>query len=532
MGADSGAGATHLDGAEGLASAREEIRRVLELLCSNTNDRWLLQMVPLGLGILYRGLGIDSTSLLQDLLQSEVDSARHYSAMALGMMCGSDQDCTMILELAESAGDSHVRAGAIEGLTLVPPHLRGSTSGDLALRSTSPSLSPNVRQSAYRALGQLYVEGAGAEGLSRLEEGASDESLGESDTGRRTEVRRGVIEGLGVAFQGTGSTRAASLLSPFLNDWENYFLVAEAAFSLGIVFLGTRNREALQALDVLLDHEEPHVRWNTGLAMGLIYWGTGDAGIFDWVERPLCDADLAVRYYTSLGISLAYCNDLVDLCDYYDLQPRRLQEYVASSRALPNVDGLLTSGARLDLMAGLGAHLQGYSSWYALPFFKRWRSGSLDEATVFEFTDLLTLVSAHRFEDLRRAGGVAVYSTLSRGYARLRTVEGCPVVAVGLGEFWLALDGLMKVRARSHVAELGEGVSRLSAAMRGAGVLDLLTEPVSALSTVVSAARLSGDAMGKAIAEAEVVIEARAFLGYGHALRELLNVWRSVTDIE
>ncbi len=524
------------------APTRAALRVIFDLL-AGVEDRWIRQMVPLAIGLLYRRAGLDEFVPPADLESEDIDSARHYAALSLGAAANSSSDIARIVELAVSEADEHLRAGYVEAAALGSTMAPSASLLDAIGRAQTADPSPAVRQASYRAAGYLArTMGAerGKPWTAILEQGVWDTTLGTDSPDLRTEVRRGAIEGLGVAYQGSDDTAALEALTPYVQDWSNYYLVAEAAFSIGMVALGTRNEHAMSLLRRSLQHPEPHVRWNTGLAMGLVYFRSGDLSLFDDCELALSDEDSAVRYYSSLGVSLAFHGHAPGLVPYYRLKPERLDEYSRIELSLPNVDGLLIAPTQgRDSYSGIGAHLQGYSSWYSLPFYcttfergsTKLASPALRPQLEVDYVDLLTLTVAHRFEYLRERGGITVYRLITEAYESLQEILGPRFLAEGHARFWGALDAFTRVHVRSHVAELTSRTEDFVASLEGLPVIESMTSAAGVFAQLAAAVASGrdGQELTEIFGRARTAVGSLAYLGYRAALTDVLQIWESAT---
>ena len=80
-----------------LVKLREHLEEILQAL-NKTEDRWIRQMVPLMIGLLYRGTGRDGFEKLLPLLNDRISIARHYAALALGVVAREPDDIKLILQ--------------------------------------------------------------------------------------------------------------------------------------------------------------------------------------------------------------------------------------------------------------------------------------------------------------------------------------------------------------------------------------------------------------------------------------------------
>jgi hypothetical protein len=530
------------------ASALASLRAIFDLLAT-VEDRWIRQTVPLAIGLIHRDAGLADFRPPADFRSDPIDSARHYAALSYGAAAHPDSDVDQIIGLGAAEADEHLRAGYLEAAALATANDASGRLRDLLERAEGSDPSPFVRQAAYRAAGYLArTLGTGGETTwSRiLERGISDDSLGIGAEDVRTEVRRGAIEGIGIAFQGSASPWALSKLAPYIRDWSNYYLVAEAAFSIGMVALGTRDPEAMSLLRISLQHPEPHVRWNTGLAMGLVYFRSGDISLFDDCEIALADEDYAVRYYSSLGASLAFAGHEDRVAPYYRLIPERLNEYSGLELTLPNVDALmLTPLDDRRSYSGIGVHLQGYSSWYALPFYCTYfeqlspaltRTTPADREVHHEIDcqDLLTLTVAHRFEFLRQRAGIGVYEMIADAYHGLhRAATATGGITRQHAQFWESLDSFTRVHARPHIAALSTSVDGFVASLTGSPVLQSMAPAAAAFAQpiLVAAAGAGPEELADSLRAARAHTDSSALLGYGAAFEDVLQIWESATAI-
>jgi hypothetical protein len=523
-----------------LDSAREHLSAVFDIL-AGAEDRWIRQMIPLAIGMLYRGSGIGQCESLSRFCADPIDSARRYAAFSHGAVADGGADLKRIAALASSHGDEHLRAGFLEAMALATTSAPDPGLMDVLKHAVSDP-SPFVKEAAYRAAGYLArTLGTRREKpwMEILERGIWDETLGCASAGERTEVRRGAIEGMGIAFQGSADRAALEGLARYVQDWSNYHLVAESAFSIGMAALGTRDAYAMSLLRRSLQHPEAHVRWNTGLGMGLVYFRSGDVGLLDDCEVALCDDDDAVRYYSSLGVSLAFSGQADKITPYYRLWPERLEEYSRRDLSLPNIDAILIAPAdRRFSYGGLGVHLQSYSSWYSLPFYctsfqqdsAKLSTGRKRVQIELDCEDLLTLTVAHRFGLLRERAGVSIYRTVADAYRSLKGPRNATGgLAVRYAKFWDLLDSFTRVHARSHVAELVGKMESFSAALENLPNLKSMAPTASALMqpVVAVAAGADDEELARSFRTARAVAGSLAFLGYRVALADVLLIWES-----
>jgi len=497
-------------------------------------------------GLLFRGRPRRGAEALLPLLRSPLELARQYAAQTLSMLAASDterhaDDLAALL----SADDPFLVAGALEGLAL---GLSGTAHGpavEVLVQHGKEYPSAEVRKSAFRAVGYLCRRAADPppQALDFLRWGCSPEQdLGVRDADARKEIRRGAIEGIGIALQGTGAELGFSCLRPFVQG-NDYHLKAEAAFSLGQLCFATANQEAMKLLAGALEDREPHARWNIGLGMGLAYHGTGDETLFEWQEPALTDRDLDVRYYSSLGTSLAFHCHLSRLAEYFVPAPNRQAGTVPPSpRSVANLDGFLPLRPTRDVsLSGLGAFLQSYSAWYALPFYG-YKHFSAEPFLCTErdhwqdLFDALVLVTTHRLEPVVQAIGGAAFGSIAAAFRLLRDIgraHDFPAAEIeAYTAFWQAVDGCLSVsrpdEMRGVVRTLEEAVHRAerSELLRVLSpALKSFIPLASAIGSEVAGRQTGGEGLRPLLEEAAARSRRFAFLGFEVALTAVLGYW-------
>jgi len=264
------------------------------------------------------GTAFEKRQEAMDFLRSHLRTSHHNpviahgAALGTGLVAMGSSDLVIVNELKDLLDTDSAVAGEAAGMAIgmvlvgsgatnVRNNLTGSHKEDIM------ELVSELKNYARETQHEKIIRGI-AMGLALMnfgQEENADAAIEEMRSDRDPVMRYGAQYALALAYCGTGSNKAIRiLLHTAVSDVSDDVRMA-AVIGLAFVLYKTPDRVP-QLVTLLLESFNPHVRYSSCIAVGIVMAGTGDSEAIALLEPMLDDMTDYVRQGALIGTSMIY----------------------------------------------------------------------------------------------------------------------------------------------------------------------------------------------------------------------------------